>query len=621
MPFGSIKNTYYLYIVVISMKHTTTPYKFILFAGLLLCLFCSLSSAHAQSTWKSNALLLLQKKEIKALNNWCKQHITYDNTFRDSLDETLSILDSSKNYSLALDIINKGIQTFNYKDLWVDKYIFEQKELLSKQANSTLQSLLDFINGDDLLTTQLANRFLFYNDEIGAILVYERAISIIRNNYVYFGPLSKLYARNNRIPEALETLFNGGIYLPNQAEEIKASLLDIIQNDDLKLRQCQKGVLKKLNEQPNNAFLNELLIWIYTLKNDWDQALVLEEALDTRLQENGQRIFKFIDLALKNNALKPAEDALNYLSSNANRVDAHFVLLKRLAICQSQLKASLGNDTAIRHTLNNLFSQLQKDSIRFFDEGTALDYVSYLTQYEHQYKKALQLVNRCIDRYADQRNLEGNAKLWKGDLLLLLNKPWEASLLYSQVEKAFREDALGEEARYKNAKLAYYSGEFEWAEGQLSVLKTATSELIANDALKLSMLIIENKTNDSVNIAMQAYAKADLFLFQNKPKEALQLIDSICTLNPSHPLQDDFLFLKASVLQSINDFDGAILALEKIKKEYANDVLADDALNELATIYVFLKKDATAKVCYEELIEKYPGSTFVNNARLFLNKK
>ena len=603
------------------MKHTTIPYKFILFAGLLLCLFCSLSSAYAQSTWKSNALLLLQKKEIKALNNWCKQHITYDNTFRDSLDETLSILDSSKNYSLALDIINKGIQTFNYKDLWIDKYIFEQKGLLSKQANSTLQSLLDFINGDDLLTTQLANRFLFYNDETGAILVYERAISIIRNNYIYFGPLSKLYARNNRIPEALETLFNGGIYLPNQAEEIKASLLDIIQNDDLKLRQCQKGVLKKLNEQPNNAFLNELLIWIYTLKNDWDQALVLEEALDTRLQENGQRIFKFIDLALKNNALKTAEDALNYLSSNANRVDAHFVLLKRLAISQSQLKASLGNDTVVRHTLNNLFSLLQKDSIRFFDEGTALDYVSYLTQYEHQYKKALQLVNMCIDRYADERNLEGNAKLWKGDLLLLLNKPWEASLLYSQVEKAFREDALGEEARYKNAKLAYYTGEFEWAEGQLSVLKTATSELIANDALKLSMLIIENKTNDSVNIAMQAYAKADLFLFQNKPKEALQLIDSICTLNPSHPLQDDFLFLKASVLKSINDFDGAIVALEKIKKEYANDVLADDALNELATIYVYLKKDANAKVCYEELIEKYPGSTFVNNARLFLNKK
>jgi hypothetical protein len=411
------------------MKHITTPYNFILFAGLLLCLFCSLPSAHAQSTWKSNALLLLQKKETKALNNWCKQHITYDNTFRDSLDETLSILDSSKNYSLAIDIINKGIQTFNYKDLWVDKYIFEQKGLLSKQANSTLQSLLDFINGDDLLTTQLANRFLFYNDEPGAILVYERAISIIRNNYVYFGPLSKLYAHNNRIPEALETLFNGGIYLPNQAEEIKASLLDIIQNDDLKLRQCQKGVLKKLNEQPNNAFLNELLIWIYTLKNDWDQALVLEEALDTRLQENGQHIFKFIDLALKNNALKPAEDALNYLSSNANRVDAHFVLLKRLAISQSQLKASLGNDTAIRHTLNNLFSQLQKDTIRFFDEGTALDYVSYLTQYEHQYKKALQLVNMCIDRYANQRSLEGNAKLWKGDLLLLLNKPWEASLL------------------------------------------------------------------------------------------------------------------------------------------------------------------------------------------------
>ena len=621
MAFGSIRNTYYLYQQVISMKRTTTNFKYLIFTGLLVGLFTCLQRAPAQTPWKAKALELLQKKELKALHNLCKQHITFDNTFRDSLEETLSILDSSKNYSLALEIINKGIQTFNYKDLWVDKYIFEQKALLSKQANNTLQSILDFINGDDMLTTQLANRFQHYNDEPGAILVYERATSILRNNYVYFGPLSKLYARNNRIPEALETLFNGGIYLPNQAEEIKASLLDIIKDDEIKLRQCQKGILKKLNEQPNNAFLNDLLIWIYALKNDWDQALLLEEALDSRLQENGQRIFKFIDLALKNNALKSAEDALNYLTSNANSVDARLVLLKRLSISQSQLKASLGYDTAVRHTINDLYTQLQKDTIQFFEEGTALDYISYLTQYEHQYKKALQLVNKCLERYTNDRALAGIAKLWKGDLLLLLNKPWEASLLYSQVEKAFREDALGEEARYKNAKLAYYTGEFDWAEGQLSVLKTATSELIANDALKLSMLLIENKTNDSVNWEMQAYAKADFLLFQNKPKEALQLIDSMCKQNPSHPLQDDFLFLKASVLKTINDFDGAIRALEIIKKEYNKDVLADDALNELANIYLYLKNDAKAKECYEELLEKHTGSTFVNNARLFLNKK
>ena len=95
----------------------------------------------------------------------------------------------------------------------------------------------------------------------------------------------------------------------------------------------------------------------------------------------------------------------------------------------------------------------------------------------------------------------------------------------------------------------------------------------------------------------------------------------MCKQNPSHPLQDDFLFLKASVLKTINDFDGAIRALEIIKKEYNKDVLADDSLNELANIYLYLKNDAKAKECYEELLEKHTGSTFVNNARLFLNKK
>ena len=108
------------------MKHTTTNFKYLLFTGILVFLFTCLQSAPAQTPWKAKAFELLQKKEFKALHNWCKQHITYDNTFRDSLEETLSILDSSKNYSLALEIINKGIQTFNYKDLWVDQYVFEQ---------------------------------------------------------------------------------------------------------------------------------------------------------------------------------------------------------------------------------------------------------------------------------------------------------------------------------------------------------------------------------------------------------------------------------------------------------------------------------------------------------------
>src|SRR5690606_27458413 len=141
------------------------------------------------------------------------------------------------------------------------------------------------------------------------------------------------------------------------------------------------------------------------------------------------------------------------------------------------------------------------------------------------------------------REFIGKAKLQLGDYQILTGQVWEASLTYSQVDKAYREDFLGEDARFRNARLAYYRGDFAWAQAQLSVLKASTSELIANDALYLSVLITEN-TPDSNNAALLLFSKADLLLFQNKYDEALRTLDSISTLYPKHPLQDDVLMLR-----------------------------------------------------------------------------
>jgi hypothetical protein len=52
------------------------------------------------------------------------------------------------------------------------------------------------------------------------------------------------------------------------------------------------------------------------------------------------------------------------------------------------------------------------------------------------------------------------------------------------VDKEEKESPLGEEARFRNAKLSYYKGDFDWAQEQLKVLKASTSELISNDAIE-----------------------------------------------------------------------------------------------------------------------------------------
>ncbi|HMT36205.1 MAG TPA: tetratricopeptide repeat protein, partial [Chitinophagaceae bacterium] len=170
---------------------------------------------------------------------------------------------------------------------------------------------------------------------------------------------------------------------------------------------------------------------------------------------------------------------------------------------------------------------------------------------------------------------------------------------------------------YKNAKLSYYTGDFVWAQGQLDVLKASTSELIANDALNLSVLITENNPiADSNTTPLLMFAHADLLAFQNKDEEALTTLDSIELIYPKHPLQDDILMERARIAMKKQDYSEAALQLQKITTQYADDVLADDALYHLAFINenYFSNKDE-AKRLYEQLIIKYPGSTFINEAR------
>ena len=63
--------------------------------------------------------------------------------------------------------------------------------------------------------------------------------------------------------------------------------------------------------------------------------------------------------------------------------------------------------------------------------------------------------------------------------------------------------------------------------GQLDILKAATSKLIANDAMELSLLISDNIEEDSLTTPLQMYARADLLEFRNLDNDALAVLDSV----------------------------------------------------------------------------------------------
>ena len=263
--------------------------------------------------------------------------------------------------------------------------------------------------------------------------------------------------------------------------------------------------------------------------------------------------------------------------------------------------------------IKKYFKSYQTDR-RYIDAVRGLaDVEAY---YLHDYKAAEGHLQTILMSYGVPLKTKGTVKIELADILLLQGKVWDASLLFMQVEKEFKEDPIGHQAKFKNARVYYYTGEYEWCQGQLDVLKASTSKLISNDAMELSLLITDNFNLDTSRLTMNLFANADLLIVQHKYREAEQLYDSINKLNSYHTLNDDILFRKAKIAIKEQNFENAILALTELLADYGDDILADNALFLLGDIYEHNLYDLEkAKEAYKSILFNHKGSLFVVEAR------
>jgi tetratricopeptide (TPR) repeat protein len=212
--------------------------------------------------------------------------------------------------------------------------------------------------------------------------------------------------------------------------------------------------------------------------------------------------------------------------------------------------------------------------------------------------------------------LKANSKLQLGDFYLMKGEQWESTLLYSQVDKEFKDDLLGQRARFKNAKLSYFTGDFQWAQTQFDVLKASTSKLIANDALDLSVFIMDNLGLDTISDPLEIFANAELLVFQNRFEEAVDAWDQVEKLFPDHALEDDIYFSKAEMFEKRRQYALAAEMYQKVFDLFPDEIRADNSLFALARLYENQLADPEkAKELYEKLFIDFSNSTLAVEAR------
>lgn len=388
--------------------------------------------------------------------------------------------------------------------------------------------------------------------------------------------------------------------------------------DNTKNDTYRSVLLKKSQENPDEIRYNELLLWHSIQQKDFTFALVQAKALDRRYGENGQRIFDLAALCVSNESLQAAIDGYKYLIKK--NADKNLVIRSRVELINTefrQYKNSFSQDKnqllLMKQDYGKLLDELGKTSLTI---PLILNLAHLQAFYLGETSEAADLLLQAIGIPNVPLQDQASCKLELADIYLFSDEQWEATLLYSQVEKTFKNEPLGHEAKFRNAKLSFYIGEFDWARGQLDILKAATSKLIANDALELSLLISDNIEEDSVTIPLAMYAKADLFEFRNRDNDALAVLDSVTTLYPMHSIADNVLFKKAEISTKNGKFDVAATYYAEIIEKYPNDLLADDAMYYLAGLYeIHLNDKNKAMQLYEKILTQFPGSLYVVDSR------
>ncbi|MFO0320815.1 MAG: tetratricopeptide repeat protein [Bacteroidota bacterium] len=529
----------------------------------------------------------------------------------------------TKDYSKAEKVIKKQIKknssnTYLYVQLGK---VYRLQGHLDKEKEQYNKSIKEVIPEQNTIFT-LAHAFEEEQLFDYAIEVYKKGRKQSANTYPYYYEMADLYKKKGDLKAMVNEYLDAIEFRESELYTAQANLQQSLgydeKNGGFNNPILKQELQKRIQQAPDKIIFSEFLIFLQTQQKDFEGAFIQSKAIDKRQKEDGTRIIDLAKLCVSNENYTVAEKCFQYIISKGKdngyydyaileRLNVKYILLttqsnvqmNEFILLNSEIEAVL-----TKYGLSNLSLPVLKKS--------ALLKAYYL----NQPNEAIELLENAITKYSFDKNAVAEIKLDLGDMHLLVGDIWDASLLYSQVEKDFKYEIVGQNAKFRNAKLSYYASDFKWAKSQCDVLKGSTSKTIANDALDLSLLITDAIGIDTNDAPLKMFAAADLLILQHQYQKALLKLDSINNIFAEHTLGDDIYYKKADIFMLTQRYSEAVKMYENIVEYYPNELYGDDALYKQAELYDrFLLNQEKAKTLYQEFLDKYPGSIYVIEAR------
>jgi len=497
-------------------------------------------------------------------------------------------------------------------------YNFE-KQQLKEQANLNYEKAINSLKKSSGFASLIGRFFQDYNKLDYAITAYKAAMEQNEKaNYNF--QIAQIYGEKGDYKQMFDSyadlIDKNSSYLNIVQRYASRYITDDNENEANIL--FRKSLLRKSISNPKDEW-NVLLSWLFAQQKDYGKAFIQEKALFQRKPESLDEIFKLGKIALENEDFDTAKECYEFINSNSilkeENIEAHYFL---------QTIAIETNQENIEEEFSRLFNTYGKNNATIPLQTL---YADYQTFQKNNPEKATQILDEALG-YALTKFDKARIKIKLGDVLLYRGLYNKALIKYSQIQTQLKGSEIAQEARFKVAQASYFKGDFTWAKAQLKVLKSSTTQLIANDAVDLYLKILDNEPVDSIPSGLKQLAKAELLAYQNKDEEALAMVETLfngtsateneskTNVNPGDVIYDDALFFKAKLYKKLKRFDDAILSYEKIVAADNQGILTDDVYYEMAELYNYHLNDIEkAKEYYQKIIFDFPSSIYLVDAR------
>lgn len=444
-----------------------------------------------------------------------------------------------------------------------------------------------------------------------ALLAYKTAVAKDPKMSFNF-QIATLYGQQGNINQMVDTFLEEAYQnqqnlplIQNQISRFMAEQQDGSFNEILK-----KAMLVRA-QKTQDVFWNDFLSWLFIQQKEYGKAFIQQKAIYKRNPESFSNIVSLGQMAIEDNDQDSAKEILTFVLENTKDlellIEAHSYLI--------QMK--------IDHATEKDYPAITAGLDALIKEFGVSPYTLSLLKLEAQFnafhlnnsEKAKTILKSAMEMPINRYQL-AEAKMELADILLYEEKFNQSLLYYSQVNEDMSGDVVGQEASLKTAKTSYFKTDFEWASHQLKVLKSASSQLIANDALDLFLLISDNTVEDSLQVALKKFARADFLLYQNKKKEALTQFQLILKDHKGEDIEAVTLLRIGKIYEKMGDFNSALTSYEAILANHKESIYIDEALYYSAEIYnENLKDPEKAKPLYEEMIFKHEDSIYYVDSR------